>query len=133
CTCLVSNFDRMVIEQFASAADVLHLVLFEQERNAVVHSIGDGTAPCNDLGEIHLCLDGKAVIASMVEELLVLCTLEQCFRWDAPPVEAHPAETVALNAYRLHAELGCSNCSYVAAWSSSNHHNIDSIRIHWQW
>ena len=76
------------------AGDDFHVVLFQEELDALAHSLGNTAASGHNGFHVGLCfafhLD--AVVFSVFDIVINLRTLQQCFGGDAAPVKADAAQ-----------------------------------------
>src|SRR5690606_11316408 len=98
---------QVALLQLRLALDHLDLVLLHQEADAGVELGVDLARALDHAGEVEAAvLGGEAVVPQVTELLIDLAALEQRLGGDAAPVEAYPAERLALDDRGLEAELG---------------------------
>ncbi len=106
------------------------LVLLHQVRDALVELFGDATAALHHRLKIGLYLFGnQAVILGVLHVVKDLGRAQQRLGRDAAPVEADPAEQLALDDRRLEPELRGADRRDIAAGARSE--DDDVVRNSW--
>ncbi len=98
------------------AAQVVHLVLFEEEFDALVQLVGHTTAAANDFRPIKLqATDFQAkLFRPMAEGVIQFGVFQECFGGDTSPVEAGATGAVVFDTGDFFTELSSANGSDVA-------------------
>ena len=82
------------------------LILLHQMRDALIQLLGHATRPFHHGVNIRAYVGGgQAIVARMLHIMINLRRAQQRLGRDAPPIEANPAETFALNNGGFEAEL----------------------------
>ena len=123
------DFDFAVNSHGAIAHDGVDFIFAEEEIHAFAHAFGHAAAAGHHLAEIvgspfHM----EAVFFGMVEVVHHFGAFEQGLGGDTAPVEAHPAERLALDHGSFHTELRSPDRGNIAAGSASNDDNIVGLR-----
>jgi hypothetical protein len=122
-TCLAASVRWR--QELRRSGDVIDLVLAEQEPDALADLVGDAAAARDDRGEVGLdAADLDPELARVAEVVEHLGGAEQRLRRDAAPVEADPAEPLALDARGLEPELRAADRRDVAAGTRADNDDV---------
>ena len=126
----VDDLDLAVGCETAGAADVVDLVLLEEELDPAGELVGDLTLTSDHFFPIiGKAFDVQAELGGTVGEGVVeLGVLEERLRWDTAPVEAGPAGSIVLDTGDFFTELSCADCTDISAGAATNDNKI--VRSH---
>ena len=118
--------DLLALFEQPFAADVLHLVLLEQELDAFAVLLAHGARALHGGAEVELhAVDGDAVFGGLTDFLSEASAFEQRLGGDAPPEHTGTAERFPLDDGDLHAELRAANGTYVAGGAAAEDDDVE--------
>ena len=125
------NFDRVLVDEFGEALDVVDLVLFKEIADAASLGLHDFLLAGHHLFEIHGDVafgDDDAEVTGVFDVVEAFDGSDHGFGGDASPVETGSAEIFLFYNGDFGSELGAADGGDIAAGARSNHNDI-SIKI----
>ena len=122
---LTVNLYYVGVQDRGLAFDVIDLVLAEQRCYSLCETVDD-LATAGDARRVvgaH-AFYGNAESRCVVHSVQHLCVVQERFGGDASPVQAHPAQRLALDAHGLQSELCGPDCGGVPPGTRANDRDI---------
>src|SRR5271157_622406 len=102
-----------------------NFILAEEALDAFIELAGDAAAAADHLAEVPVALAAIAEsLAMILDQLNQMCIGQERLGRDAAPVQADPAQLVALDAEDPLFELCCANGPGISGRSATNHHDV---------
>ena len=123
---LVRDFDIIRGGQSSNPADVIDLVLLEEELDASTQFVGDFAAAADDLAPVeaqafHLQTE---LLGAMGDGVIELRIFQQSLGRNAAPVETRSTSAIHFDAGHFFAELSGANGTNVSGWSATNNNEV---------
>jgi len=125
---LAARLDRYLVlaGELSRALHMRHLVLAEEEADALDQTVGDLPAPllCGGVVELQIVEAEAEILALIRQDAGQFGIAQQRLGGNAAPVEAYPAKVLALHARHRLAELSRPDRRDIAARPTANYYDI---------